>query len=213
MSDLTAFLTAVAGASGALVGLLFVAASVSRDDIVGPDASVHSRARSTLALSALVTPLIVSLLALIPAVGIRVPILVAGISGILFTAAAIRRIASSRGVWHGWRQLVFLIGFGVVSVVEVVVGSWLQIDPGWSLGPTIAAAALIVLIGIGIDRAWELIGGRRSNWVRSISDIVLGEQGAVDPGEEARPGTTPDQHRAVGGPRRTAEGDHPTSAM
>jgi hypothetical protein len=192
MGDLTAFLAAIAGASGALVGLLFVAASVSRSDIIGPDASVHNRARSSLALSALVTPLLVALLALIPAIGIRVPVLVAGVSGILFTAAAVRRIVSSRATGHGWHQLVFLIGFGIVSATEVVVGIWLQVDPGWSLGPSLAAAALVALVGIGIDRAWELIGGRRSNWARSISDIVLGERDAKASEQEIRHDTTSD---------------------
>lgn len=175
MGDFTAFYAAIAGASGALVGLLFVAASVSREDMFGENASVRNRARSSLALTALVTPLIVALFALIPGIGLRVPLLVAGIGGILFTAAAIRRVVSSRDSRHGWRQLAFVVGFGVISIVEVVIGVWLQIDPNLPNGATVAAAMLVALVGVGVDRAWELIGGRATSFVSSITDVVYGE--------------------------------------
>lgn len=171
--SLDAYFTAVAGASGALVGLLFVAASIARDEMFGERASVYGRARASLALTSLVTPLLLSLLGLIPGVGIGVPSLVVGVLGIVFVVGAARTTIAS-GERHRWRHSLFLVGFAVVSVGQVVIGVTLQVDPGNALARTLFAVSLAVLIGIGIDRAWELTGGSARSTVRSIAQVLRG---------------------------------------
>ncbi len=68
--DFTAFFAASAGAAAALVGLLFVAISISPERNVGPGAPVERQVVAEGAFTALVNAFFLSLGALIPNVGI-----------------------------------------------------------------------------------------------------------------------------------------------
>ena len=149
--------------------------------MVGSRADPRDRARSSLALTAFVTPLVLSLFALIPDIGIRVPSLVAGLGGVLFAVGAARQASLSKKAGHGWRQIAFLAGFALISVLQIVIGIVLQVEPDWEAGPTIYAALLIALLGIGIDRACELVGGAPRSTSRSLTQLLAPDR--VEPDE------------------------------
>jgi hypothetical protein len=64
--DFRDFFVAAAGASGALVGLLFVAISVKPDRVIGAAAQTIHQVRASTALTAPANPLVLALVALIP---------------------------------------------------------------------------------------------------------------------------------------------------
>jgi hypothetical protein len=170
------FFLAAAGASGALVGLLFVAISVAPKPAVGESASVMHQIRASSALTALVTPLILALIALIPDTNLGWPAVVIGFSGTVLVATATRRLlGTAEPRRRQLRSLTLLAGFLVVMVINLWAGIRLIRSP-YETGPLDwIAGAMIGSLGIGIDRAWELVGARQSGLTTSITDL-LGRQ-------------------------------------
>lgn len=60
------FFSGCASVAGALIGLLFVALSVSQERLTGPDASAEHQVRAAAAFSALVNALVIALVGLLP---------------------------------------------------------------------------------------------------------------------------------------------------
>jgi hypothetical protein len=171
-----AFFAAEAGASAALVGLLFVAISVAADRIVGDRAPIVEQARASSALTAFIIPLALSLVSLLPGARLGIPATIVSFAGILFVAATVRRYLSvDKGNREDPRGLVGLIGFTLVVVVIFGYGIVGIIHPN-STAPTAAiAGATVACVLLGVDRAWALIGGRGRGRGSSLRDLVKGE--------------------------------------
>jgi hypothetical protein len=154
------FFSAAASVAGALIGLLFVAVSVAPERILGPEASdVHS-VRAAATLTAFTNALTVVLFGLIPGFDVGDPAMVIAIVGLLFIAGALLR------VFPGWRakrirliDLVFLVGLLVVFVVQLIAGVGLERHSHDSDDLTTICVLVIVCFLIGIERAWDLVGG------------------------------------------------------
>ncbi len=169
------FFLGEAGASGALVGLLFVAISVRPDRVIGGQAQVLGQARASAALTALLTPLTLSLLGLFPGADMGIPAIVVGFAGLLFVAATIRRFfsvpkehrESARGLISLGAftlDLGIVLGYGIVSLIHPS-----DIDPINAI-----AAASVAAMLLGVDQAWALIGGRGRGRFTSLVDLVKG---------------------------------------
>jgi hypothetical protein len=105
--------------------VLFVAVSVAPDRVVGPQAPLTQQIRASTALTALVTPLVVSLIALIPGTNVGWPAAVIGAGGVFLVLATLRRmIESAREELHRLSAAV-LIGFLIVMILEL--GAWIQL--------------------------------------------------------------------------------------
>jgi hypothetical protein len=169
------FYSTIAASAGALTGLLFVAISVApqRGQDVGP--AVIQQVRAAAALVAFSNSLAISVFALVPEGSVRIPAVVVGTVGILFTAAGTRSILSSPST--AGRRLsipLLLISYAV-------------------------AAALIV----GIARAWELVGARDTGIMASLTVLsrhapspvpavgVLAADTTDTPGSGAKDGEAP----------------------
>jgi len=176
------FFLAVAGASGALVGLLFVAVSLAPEGSVGSDATHVQQIRASTALTALLSPLVLSLIGLIPDTNVGWAALVIGVLGVLFVAATLRRLASRDREDRSRRtSMAVLTGFLVVMLLELVAGIRLLNTPH-SDGPIGAiAGAVVASLTIGVNRSWELVGARGAGITSSIRTIVMGERDG--PGE------------------------------
>jgi hypothetical protein len=151
----TDFAVAVAGAAAALSGLLFVAVSINLNRILAYS-NLPARAAQTLIM--LVTPLVVSLLVLIPGqrrAALGIELLIAAI----LVAAALARLSrpSTRSVEEGRRgYLIGRVGPSAILVgLLLVAGATLLARAGGGL--YWLAPAVIVAILSGLANAWVLL--------------------------------------------------------
>jgi hypothetical protein len=117
------FFNGCASVAGALIGLLFVALSVSQEKLTGPDASLEHQIRAAAAFSALVNTLVIALVGLLPGASLGEVGLVLAIAGLATTAGSLallyreRRRRISRG---DVRLLSILIGLYALQLANAV---------------------------------------------------------------------------------------------
>jgi hypothetical protein len=189
------FFMASAGAAGALVGLLFVAISVTTDRLTreGVDAQLH-RIRAEAALTAFTNALTVSLFALVPGEKIGGTAVAVSIVGIGFVTASLLSLIRLRQ-WH-WslvRDGLFLIGLVAIFVIQLVQGAEVLAHPGDSGAVNTIAILVVVCFLVGVGRSWELIGGPSIGISQEVTALIRGhERGKNHPGDDPTP--------AAGGP-------------
>ena len=185
------FFQACASVAGALIGLLFVAISVAPERVLGPDASEVHSVRAAATLTAFSNALTVVLFGLIPgfdAGGAAVAAVVVAILGLLFITAALLRVFPS---WRAGKirlvDLTFLVGLVVVFVVQLIAGLGLSHHAGDRGDLQTICILVIVCFLIGIERAWELVGGPSVN-LRNVLLVRMHERQESSQGEETREG-------------------------
>jgi hypothetical protein len=175
----------IATAAATLIGLLFVALSVS-ESRGGTRPKVVRQFRAAASFVAFINPLTVTLFGLVPGTNVGYPALVLGASGLLFTAAGVRRtlelpfrhiVSSQQPFLVSLLLLVFgfELAFGIVLIINVRSTSALG-----NIGNI-----LIVSLLIGIARAWELVGDWNTGMLSSIILLLGPTPSGEDPG---RPG-------------------------
>jgi hypothetical protein len=154
------FFSASASVAGALIGLLFVAISVAPERVLGPEASEVHSVRAAATLTAFTNALAVALFGLVPGFDSGDAAMVVAIVGLLFITGALLR------VFPGWRakriqliDLTFLVGLVIVFVVQLIAGIGLARHADNRGDLQILCVLVIVCFLIGIERAWELVGG------------------------------------------------------
>ncbi|MFZ0385979.1 MAG: hypothetical protein WAL22_09970 [Solirubrobacteraceae bacterium] len=154
------FFAAAAGVAGALVGLLFVAVSVTMERMSEQGETQIHRVRAATALTAFSNALAVSLFALIPGVNLGYAALAVGVLGALFVIGALLSMVRLGLRRPGeLRSALFLVGLIVVLVFQLRSGTTL-IRHHHNHNAFQAISILVVsCFVIGISRSWELIGG------------------------------------------------------
>ncbi len=185
------FFAASAGVAGGLIGLLFVAISVSAERLSRETTGdqLH-RIRAVAALTAFTNALAVSLFSLIPGEKIGWTSVSVSVIGFLFVAAALMSLVRLRVMRSPTvRDAVFLIGLAVVFVIQLVEGLGVVADPG-NAGDVYTIAILVVTcFFIGIGRSWEVIGGPSIGITREVTALVQGHDSAD--GAEDEPPSAP----------------------
>jgi hypothetical protein len=184
------FFMASAGAAGALVGLLFVAISVTTDRLTreGADAQLH-RIRAAAALTAFTNALTVSLFALVPGEKIGGTAAAVSIVGIGFVTGSLLSLIRLRQ-WH-WslvRDGLFLIGLVATFVIQLIQGAEVIAHPGDSGAVNTIAILVVVCFLVGVGRSWELIGGPSIGISQEVTALIRGrERGKNHPGDGSPP--------------------------
>lgn len=155
--------------AGALIGLLFVAISVTPAAVTNKAEHLEQRIHASAAMSAFLNSLLLSLLTLIPDLELRPGVLTLAVVGIGSTATLIgvviiegvspssrRLLANQRRV----RVVMWLLVLGGAYGWQFVSGLRLstdQPDPGQLASQ---AVIVVVLFALGVSRAWEMVGVR-----------------------------------------------------
>jgi hypothetical protein len=180
------FFEASASVSGALIGLLFVAISVSAERLAREEAGAQVyRIRAVAALTAFTNALAVSLFSLIPGEKIGWTSVVVAVTGFSFVIAALMSLARLRQLRSATlRDAAFLLGLAVVFVIQFTEGLGIVAQPGNSGDVNTIAILVVCCAFIGIARSWELIGGPSIGITREVTALVRGHDSGQEPGDE-----------------------------
>ena len=158
MTSYTGFFSGTATVAGALVGLLFVALSVSPDRLRNVTGSVEHQAMAATAFTALVNALFVSLIGLQPGGGLSYGAVILGGLGLTSSCGLAVRLWRARRSETLSRRWPYLLGFIiVVYAAQVTTG---VVAGSVSAQADLSVIFLYIMFGTGISRSWELLGLR-----------------------------------------------------
>lgn len=195
------FLIASTQASAALIGLLFVAITLSPDRVFGSHADALHQARALSAFTALANIFFTSFATLIP--GVQIGIVAAGIGAValLQTVGLLPLLRGWRVEGALWRSLILLVGSAAIYGGEIAVGYALYRHPSALDALTGLLELLLGAYAIGLGRAWELLGAPRTGF---ISRLVarLDREPKPPPGKSQRARSRERHDREIGEIRR-----------
>jgi hypothetical protein len=166
------FFEACATVAGALIGLLFVAISVSPGKITGDHASVEHQVRAGAAFSALINSLIIALVALLPAEHLGVPVVSLSAVGVSSTIGLAILFYRKRPAKIRPSQLLLLAVPVFLYGLELINGIALQRSPH-NLGDIGNQGGLAIgFFVFAIARAWELVGATGSSLVSAVAGMA-----------------------------------------
>lgn len=187
------FFTTCATAGAALIGLLFVAVSVAPQRIVTREAPVEQRAFAVSTFTALVNAFFVSLLGLVPAPSLGPTAIIGGIAALVNTAVVGAQVVPRWSHWTSALRGGFLLALScVVYGVETYQGIVLTRDSHSTTAITALAFLIVCAYAIGLQRAWQLLGGRDAgflSWLTQGREVREGDE-APRLAADADPGRT-----------------------
>ena len=177
--------SAVATASGALTGLLFVALSLVPGRSTGSGLSVIQQVRAAAAWLAFTNALAVALFGLVPGTNVGYPALILGVTGIAFTGAGIRSILISQATFRQQlRQLGLAVFLVLIFGTELIAGIVLLARPDSGTSTQVIGYALVASLLVGVARSWEVVGERDTGLIASIMTLTAGRPRPERPDDE-----------------------------
>ena len=173
----------IATSAATLVGLLFVAVSVSKGRSQAHP-QVIREFRAAAALLAFTNPFSVALYSLVPGTSVGYPAAVVGTIGVIFVAAGIRATVSVSSRLHRrGPQAALILGLLVIFGLQIYFGVALILHPH-HIGDLKAISYLLVAsLLVGIGRAWELVGDWDTGLFASMARLLGREAQAEAPAE------------------------------
>lgn len=184
------FFVASSGVAGALIGLLFVTVTVASERLARAEngGQLH-RIRASAALTAFTNALIVSLMALVGTVQNFLgptAVAVAGTGTAFVTASLLSLIRLRQTSWRRLRDALFLVGLMITFLVQLIRGINLIVHPHDLPAVDNIAVLVAICFLIGVDRAWELVGGPTIGIGAEFAAFVRGRDHDGQPGTDGR---------------------------
>ena len=158
MTSYAQFFSGTATVAGALVGLLFVALSVSPERLRRVAGSVEHQAMAGTAFTALVNALFVSLIGLQPGGGLNYGAVISGGLGFTSSCGLAVRLWRSRRTEALSRRWPYLLGFIIVVYAAQVISGFAAKSA--SAQEDLSVVFMYTMFATGISRSWELLGLR-----------------------------------------------------
>jgi hypothetical protein len=191
------FFNGCASVAGALIGLLFVALSISPEKLTGDDARAEHQVRAAAAFSALVNTLVTALVALLPGASL-------GDAGIILAGAGLATTSALVIVLHReHQQPIHRSDVRMLAILFVLYGlqlaNALQLDgsPRSVSGIDRQGGLAIFFFLFGIARSWQLVGARAIGLASTVSTVIqrpssqTRPQEGGDAGAGGDPGSAP----------------------
>jgi hypothetical protein len=169
------FFGGCAGVAGTLIGLLFVAISVSPHKHVGSRAPLAFQVQAGVAFTTLINALVIALAALLPGNNLGTAAVILAGAGISSTIGmTVVSLRDRPGRHHLWGLAVIPV-LGVLYILQLYSGINLLQRPG-NPSPVHFEALLVIIFIIAIARAWQMIGARRTGMLAVVSDLLRERQ-------------------------------------
>jgi hypothetical protein len=167
------FFTASAAAAGALIGLLFVAISVTPGKVTGETASARHQVTAGAAFTALVNALVFALAALLPGSSLSEVAIILGASGLASTAALSIVLFREHTEPIRLGQVILLITPLVLYGLQLANGIALAGSPRDPGHLSSQGGLSIVLLVYAIARAWQLVGARDASLLPTVAGLAV----------------------------------------
>lgn len=185
------FFGGCATVSGALIGLLFVAISVSPGKLAGDRASTDHQVRAGAAFSALVNTLILALVALMPGTGLGLASMILAAAGLSTSAGLIIILYREHEKRIGPGQIVLLAILIVLYALELAYGIQLDASPRDLNQVSNLGTLAIFFYLFAVARAWQLVGARDTGLLARVAEMTQRHPEHVPPPAPADPPGSP----------------------
>jgi hypothetical protein len=181
------FFSGCASVAGALIGLLFVALSVSPEKLTGEDARTEHQARAAAAFSALVNTLVIALVGLLPLASLGDAAVILSGAGLATTAGLIIVLYREFGRTIGRGDVRMLAILLVLYVLQLVNAVQLSNSPRDVADISRQGGLAILFFLFGIARSWQLVGARNVSLASTVTAVIH------RPATPSRPAAADDQ--------------------
>jgi hypothetical protein len=192
------FFTACASVAGALIGLLFVAISVSPARLTGEQASTTHQVTAATAFSALVNALVIALVGLLPGGDLgTTAIVLAGVGFSSTAGLALLLYRTRQGPIRPGSFVPLLIPL-VLYALQLVNGIGIETSPGDPRRITSQAVLSIVFFVFAIARSWQLVGVRDAELIHALAELTRRRSGPDTASDHQGEGDPPGSQDAPG---------------
>jgi hypothetical protein len=186
------FFGGCAGVAGTLIGLLFVAISVSPHKHVGTKAPLAFQVQAGVAFTTLITTLVIALAALLPSTNLGTAAVILAGAGISSTIGmTVISLRDRPGRHHLWGLAIIPV-LGVLYLLQLHSGINLLQHPRNPNPVHFEALLVIIFFMIAIYRAWQMIGARDTRVVAVVGDLVRERHATPPTSPKTAPTSTAD---------------------
>ena len=174
------FFSVLAGVGATLFGLVFVAISIQPETIRTENPSVMRQVQTASAYTALLNPLVISLLALPPQATIGTVTVIMSAIGLVNTLVmGISLFRDARNKTKILRSSLFVFGSLVLFGFELYFAIRLALAPADRAALSDLTTLLVLIYLYGIARAWDLVGARQFHLQEVFTPLVPNRISAI----------------------------------
>jgi hypothetical protein len=171
-----AYFGACATVAGTLIGLLFVAISVSPHKDFGSRAPLSFQIQSAVAITTLTNALVIALLALLPGDNLGIPaVTLAGVGASSAIGMTVLSVRDWPGLRHA-RGLIVVPVLGCLYLPQLANGINMLLSPGDSNPVELQALLVVIFFAIAVARAWRMIGARDIRATTMVRELIQERQ-------------------------------------